>query len=88
MPFKPTTTLELGDAGNTGINRYAPFKLTIRQAPGEADQKGNKITLPVELNTNNPAYKPCTQAQADADNCPAESKFGGRRRRARSWPRR
>ena len=35
--------------------------------------KGNKITLPVELNTNNPAYKLCTQAQADADNCPADS---------------
>ena len=77
VPFKPTTTLELGDAGNTGFNRHAPFKLTIRQTPGEADQKGNKITLPVELNTNNPVYKLCTQAQADADNCPADSKFGG-----------
>jgi hypothetical protein len=32
---------------------------------------------PVELNTNNTAYKLCSQAQADADNCPAESKFGG-----------
>ncbi|MGH2978162.1 MAG: hypothetical protein ACRDLQ_00815, partial [Solirubrobacterales bacterium] len=30
-----------------------------------------------ELNTNNPAYKLCTQAQADADNCPDNSKFGG-----------
>ncbi len=77
MPFKPTTTLELGDAGNTAFNRHAPFKLTITQAPGSADIKGNKITLPVELNTNNPAYKLCTQAQADADNCPADSKFGG-----------
>ena len=77
VPFKPTTTLELGDAGNTAFNRHAPFKLTITQAPGSADIKGNKITLPVELNTNNPAYKLCTQAQADADNCPADSKFGG-----------
>ena len=77
MPFKPTTTLELGDAGNTAFNRHAPFKLTITQAPGSADIKGNKITLPVELNTNNPVYKLCTQAQADADNCPADSKFGG-----------
>ena len=77
VPFKPTSTLELGDAGNTAFNRYAPFKLTIRQTPGEADQLGNKITLPVELNTNNPAYKLCTQAQADADQCPDNSKFGG-----------
>ena len=77
MPFTPTTTLELGDAGTTAFNRYPPFKLTITQAPGSADIKGNKITLPVELNTNNPAYKLCTQAQADADSCPANSKFGG-----------
>ena len=77
VPFKPTTTLELGDAGNTGFNRHAPLKLTITQAPGSADIKGNKITLPVELNTNNPVYKLCTQAQADADQCPADSKFGG-----------
>jgi len=77
VPFKPTTTLELGDRGNTAFNRHAPFKLTITQAAGSADIKGNKITLPVELNTNNPVYKTCTQAQADADNCPADSKFGG-----------
>ena len=77
VPFKPTTTLELGDASNTAFNRHAPFKLTITQAPGSADIKGNKITLPVELNTNNPVYKLCTQAQADADACPADSKFGG-----------
>jgi hypothetical protein len=77
LPFKPTTTLELGDPHNTAFNRHAPFKLTITQAAGSADIKGNKITLPVELNTNNPAYKLCTQAQADADNCPDNSKFGG-----------
>jgi len=77
VPFKPTTTLELGDAGNTAFNRHAPLKLTITQAPGSADIKGNKVTLPVELNTNNPAYKLCTQAQADADQCPANSQFGG-----------
>jgi hypothetical protein len=77
VPFKPVNTLELGDRGNTGEQRYPPFKLTIRQGLGEADQLGNKITLPIELNTNNPAYKTCTQAQADADNCPDNSKFGG-----------
>jgi hypothetical protein len=50
----------------------------ITQPAGtQADIRGNKITLPVELNTNNTAYKTCTQAQADADACPANSKFGG-----------
>jgi hypothetical protein len=77
VPFKPVNVLELGDRGNTDVNRYPPFKLTIRQGPGEADQLGNKITLPIELNSNNPAYKTCTQAQADADQCPDNSKFGG-----------
>ncbi len=37
---------------------------------------GNKLTLPVELNTNNTAYTLCSQAQADSDTCPAASKFG------------
>jgi len=77
VPFRPTTTMEIGNAGNTGVNRYPPFSLKITQPTGDADQKGNKITLPVELNVNNPAYKLCTQAQADADNCPDNSKFGG-----------
>jgi hypothetical protein len=77
VPFRPTTTLELGDRGTTGFNGYPPFVLRITQPAGDADQKGNKITLPVELNTNNTAYTLCSQAQADADNCPAESKFGG-----------
>lgn len=77
VPFRPTTTMEIGNAGNTGFNRYPPVSIKITQPAGDADQKGNKITLPVELNTNNTAYKLCTQAQADADNCPDNSKFGG-----------
>ena len=76
VPFRPTTTLELGDRGTTGFNGYPPFVLRITQPAGDADQKGNKITLPIELNTNNTAYTLCSQAQADADNCPAASKFG------------
>ena len=31
---------------------------------------------PTELNTNNSAYKLCSQAQADSDSCPANSHFG------------
>jgi hypothetical protein len=37
---------------------------------------GNKLTLPIELNSNNTAYTLCSPAQADADSCPAASKFG------------
>jgi len=42
----------------------------------QADIKSNVFTLPIELNSNNPVYHLCTQAQADADSCPAASKFG------------
>ncbi len=67
----------MGDAGSTGFNQYPPVVIKITQPNGEADQLGDKITLPVELNSNNAAYKTCTQAQADADACPANSQFGG-----------
>ena len=77
VPFSPTTTIEVGDRGSTGFNKYPPLLVKITQPNGQADQLGNKITLPVELNSNNPAYKTCTQAQADADSCPANSQFGG-----------
>jgi len=77
VPYAPKLALEVGDRGTTRFNGFPPVRLTITQQPGEADSRGNKITLPGELNTNNPAYKLCTQAQADADNCPDESKFGG-----------
>jgi hypothetical protein len=46
------------------------------QAAGEADIMGNKVTLPIELNPNSTAYTLCSQAQADADSCPAASKYG------------
>ncbi len=77
VPFRPAISFEIGDRGSTAFNRYPPVVIKITQPLGDADQLGNKITLPVELNTNNPAYKTCTQAQADADACPANSQFGG-----------
>jgi hypothetical protein len=76
LPFAPKTTLTLGDRGSTAFNKFPPLVLKITQANGEGDIKGNKITLPVELNTNNTAYTLCSQAQADSDTCPAASKFG------------
>ena len=76
LPFAPKTTLTLGDRGSTAFNKFPPLVLKITQANGEADIRGNKITLPVELNTNNTAYTLCSQAQADSDTCPAASKFG------------
>ena len=78
VPFNPTTTFEVGDVGSTAFNKFPPLVIKITQPAGtQADILGNKITLPVELNTNNAAYKTCTQAQADADACPDNSQFGG-----------
>jgi hypothetical protein len=78
VPFSPGISFEMGDRGSTAFNKFPPVVVKITQPAGtQADILGNKITLPVELNTNNPAYKTCTQAQADADACPANSKFGG-----------
>jgi len=77
VPFRPGISFEIGDRGSTAFNKYPPVVIKITQPNGDADQRGNKITLPVELNTNNPAYKTCTQAQADSDTCPANSQFGG-----------
>jgi hypothetical protein len=77
VPFRPKISITMGDKGTTKLNGYPPVIIRISQPNGDADQKGNVITLPPELNTNNRAYKTCTQAQADADACPANSKFGG-----------
>jgi hypothetical protein len=76
VPFAPKTSLTIGDRGSTAFNKFPPFVFKITQAAGEADEMGNKVTLPIELNTNNTAYTLCSQVQADADNCPAASKFG------------
>jgi hypothetical protein len=77
VPFDPKVTMEIGDKGTTKLNGYPPFVFKITQAAGEADVHGTKVTLPVELNTNNRAYHLCTQVQADADACPDNSRFGG-----------
>jgi len=76
VPFTPKATLQIGDRGSTAFNKFPPFVFKITQTAGEADEQGNKFTLPVELNTNNTAYTLCSQAQADSDTCPAASKFG------------
>jgi hypothetical protein len=76
VPFAPKATMTIGDRGSTALNKFPPFVFKITQAAGEADEMGNKITLPIELNTNNTAYTLCSQTQADTDTCPAASKFG------------
>jgi hypothetical protein len=76
VPYGPKVSVTVGDRGSTAFNKFPPFVFKITQAAGEADIMGNKITLPIELNSNNTAYALCSQAQADADNCPAASKFG------------
>jgi hypothetical protein len=76
LPFGPKVAVTVGDRGSTAFNKFPPFVFKYTQAPGEADIMGNKLTLPIELNSNNTAYTLCSPAQADADNCPAASKFG------------
>jgi hypothetical protein len=77
VSFGPKVAIQVGDRGTTKLNGYPPLVVRITQPFGSvADIKDTKITLPTELNTNNRAYKLCTQAQADADSCPANSKFG------------
>jgi hypothetical protein len=76
LPYEPKVEVTVGDRGSTGFNKFPPFVFKISQAAGEADIKGNKVTLPIELNSNNTAYTLCSQAQADSDSCPAASKFG------------
>jgi hypothetical protein len=76
VPYTPKTSLTIGDRGSTQFNKFPPFVFKLSQGLGEADTQGNKLTLPIELNTNNTAYTLCSQEQADADNCPAASKFG------------
>ena len=76
VPFTPTVSMQIGDRGTTKQNGYPPFVLTIKQPAGSADLRTTKITLPTVMNTNNSAYKLCTEAEAAADACPANSKFG------------
>jgi hypothetical protein len=76
VPYEPKVTVTVGDRGSTAFNKFPPFVFKITQAAGEADIMGNKVTLPIELNTNNTAYTLCSPAQADADSCPTASKFG------------
>jgi hypothetical protein len=78
IPFAPTMSLTLGGGSgdSTSFNKFPPLIVKITQPLGQADELGNKVTLPIELNTNNTAYTLCSQAQADSDSCPAASKFG------------
>jgi hypothetical protein len=76
VPFEPKVSVVVGDRGSTGFNKFPPFVFRFTQAAGEADVMGNKVTLPIELNSNNTAYTLCSRAQADADSCPAASRFG------------
>jgi hypothetical protein len=76
VPFGPSLSVQIGDKGTTKQNGYPPVVVKITQPAGQADIRGNKITLPTELNSNNSAYKLCSQDQATADACPANSKFG------------
>ena len=74
-PFAPTVSIQIGDRGTTKQNGYPPFVVKITQPAGRPTSRHQDHAAD-ELNTNNSAYKLCTQAQADADTCPRNSKFG------------
>jgi hypothetical protein len=76
VPFGPSLSVQIGDKGTTKQNGYPPVVIKITQPAGQADMLGNKITLPTALNSNNSAYKLCSQDQANSDSCPSNSKFG------------
>jgi hypothetical protein len=77
VPFNPTMSFQVGARGSTRQFAFPPLNVKITQPAGtQADIRTNVFTLPIELNSNNPAYHLCTQAQVDADACPANSKFG------------
>jgi hypothetical protein len=77
LAFNPSVSIQVGDRGTTKFQGYPPTVFKITQPAGQADIQNATFTLPVELNTNNTAYKLCSQAQANVDACPANSKFGG-----------
>jgi hypothetical protein len=80
VPFGPTMSFSVGGRGNTRQFGYPTLnvKVSVPNNDGglQGDIRSNVFTLPIELNSNNPVYHLCTQAQADADACPANSKFG------------
>ena len=73
-------SFKVGSRGSTRQFGFPPLevKVSVPNNDGglQADIRNNTFTLPIELNSNNPVYKLCTQAQANADSCPANSKFG------------
>jgi hypothetical protein len=79
-PFGPSMSFKVGARGSTRQFGFPPLdvKVTVPNNDGgqQADIRNNVFTLPIELNSNNPVYHLCTQAQANADACPANSKFG------------
>jgi hypothetical protein len=77
VAFSPKVAIQLGSSGTTKFLGYPPLVVKITQPSEQADIRNTDILLPVELNSNNAVYKTCTQAQVNADACPANSKFGG-----------
>ncbi len=80
-PFGPSMSFTVGDRGTTRQFGFPPLDVKVSvpnndNGQVQADIRNNVFTLPIELNSNNPVYKLCNQAQADADACPANSKFG------------
>jgi hypothetical protein len=77
LPYAPKLTATVGAKGQTAKGSNPPLTTTITQAPGEANSRQTKVTLPAAL-APNPAVlgNICSQADFGADSCPPQSQVG------------
>jgi hypothetical protein len=59
-----------------GAGSYSPFTLTFSRADTEQDLSGLEMTLPEGLLAKLAGVPQCASAQADAGQCPADSRIG------------
>jgi hypothetical protein len=70
LRFAPRISMRAGASGRTGFRQSTPLVTTIRQAPGQANLRRVKVTLPNVLSALLPVVqRACTQAQFESDRC-------------------
>jgi hypothetical protein len=70
LRFAPRISMRAGGAGRTGFRDSTPLVTTIRQAPGQANLRRVKVTLPGVLSALLPVVeRACTQAQFASGRC-------------------
>lgn len=70
LPFAPRMAIRVGGRGRTQRGRTTPLAATVRMAPGHANLRGVRVTLPLALNARLPVIEEaCTLAEFEAGNC-------------------